>query len=676
MSSKRFKGGLFWKIFAISVLCMLIPMLISLFTSVHLSKKYLTDSSSNRLLNISAEKRNQFELSLFDIEKQGLSIAMQPNVVDTLSKAKSNSTAPNEAELEIVTKNLEGNFELANGLFENIYLMYNNKVITDGIGGASVGWENETVGTTESILIRPAVGSPTTGRPTMAIIAPIKDNGKQLGVIGMAIELNALSEKIIDNNAADQNLKTLIVTSSGLVISSTDSELVLNLNFQEEDSGLQGFFNKIASEKTGIGHFTLDGVEYISAFSDSDKYGMYVLSYMPVTAYMKTIVTLEIILFAVILFSILIASVVIYITIKRIVRPILATAKQAEQLADWNLAMTIPQEHLNRKDELGKLASSFATMITNLKSMMGQIIDASGHVAASSQELYASGDQVGKAAEDVAGMIMGIASGAEEQSSQIDSALLNLNSLVKQINEVNESTVIMENTTTHIMDDINRGGKSVAESIDKINDLKNDTEGVSKVITDLGNTSNQIGEIVELISGVAGQTNMLALNAAIEAARAGEAGRGFSVVADEIRKLAEETSNASSRIAKLIVEIKNGVDTAINRMDNSILSLNSSVAAIKENEDVFSVINEQAGVLNKIVAGVTQNVKIMTESSHDFECTMQDIHQASQVFAANSESVSASSEEQIALTEEIVSSSKAMASMSEELSSLIRNFKI
>lgn len=676
MEKKRTKNSLFWKIFAVSVLCMVIPIMLNLFNSVHLSKMYLSESSSNSLLNISVEKRNQFELSLYDVEKQGRTIAMQPHLVDALTKAKSNSTVPTAAELNVVSKNLEDNFKLANGLFENIYLMYNNKVITDGIGGKSVGWENEIVGTTQDMLIRPPVGSPTTGRPTLAIITAIKNNDKQLGVIGMAIELNNMSEKIIDNNAADQDLKTLIVASSGMVISSTDPELVLNLNFQDENSGLQDFFNKISSEKSGIGNFTLNGIKYISAFNYSERYDMYVLSYLPVAAYMKTITTLEIILFTVILLSILISSIVIYITIRKIVKPILATAKQAEQLADWDLALTIPEEHLKRRDELGTLANSFATMINNLKSIVLQIIDASEHVAASSQELYASGDQVGKAAEDVANMIMGIASGAEEQSSQIDSALLNLHSLVKQIDEVNLSITTMENTTSNIIDDINRGGKTVAESIDRINDLKNDTEGVSKVITDLGSASNQIGEIVELISGVAGQTNMLALNAAIEAARAGEAGRGFSVVADEIRKLAEQTSNASNRIAKLIVDIKNGVDTAINRMDNSISSLNSSVEAIKENEDVFSVINEQAEVLNRIVEGVTQNVKIMTESSREFENIMQGIHQASQVFATNSQGVSASSEEQIALTEEIVSSSKSMAVMSEKLSSLIRSFKI
>ena len=148
------------------------------------------------------------------------------------------------------------------------------------------------------------------------------------------------------------------------------------------------------------------------------------------------------------------------------------------------------------------------------------------------------------------------------------------------------------------------------------------------------------------------------------------------MVADEIRKLAEESADASRRIARLIVEIRSGVDTAVNKMDDSMKSVNSSVKAIQKNGETFNVINEQAERLKDIVANVTQSVKIMTENSNDFERTMQEINDTSHEFAANAEGVSAASEEQIALTEEIVSSSKAMADMSEELSSLIKNFKI
>lgn len=673
--TSRFKK-LSWTMFFVFVLCMLVPMLVSLFTSSFLSDKYLEDSASDALLKISVEKKNQIELAFSDLVRQAQSIALEPTIVDSLNKAAANSTNPSEAELQKISKNLQSNFELGNGLFENLYVMYKNKDIADGIGGKSVGWESEEVGSAESLLVRDAIPSPTTGRPVIAIVAPIINNEKHLGTIGLAIELNNMSQNIIDANSSDTELKTLILNSEGLVISSSEPELIFTLDFQDQESGLQDFYNTIKSEDAGTGFFTRDGIEYIAGYSNSSKYGMYILTYKPVAAYMKMINNLQIILIGVILISIIITSIIIYLSAKRITKPILVTAEQAERLANWDLTVEIPEDSLKRKDELGKLTNSFATMIRNLKTIILQITDTADQVAASSQELYASGEQVGKAAEDVGSTILGIAAGAEEQSTQIDSSLSNLSNLINQINEVNMSSDIMEETTVHMIDDIARGSRSAAESIDRINNLKADTEGASIVISDLGNTSNQIGEIIELISGIAEQTNMLALNAAIEAARAGEAGKGFSVVADEIRKLAEESADASRRIAKLIVDIREGVDTAVDKIDSSVKSVNSSVKAIEENGDIFTAINGQAEELKEIVANVTQNIKIMTDTSRDFESTMQEINKVSQEFAANSEGVSASSEEQIALTEEIVSSSKAMADMSEELSSLIRNFKL
>ncbi len=671
----RFRG-LSWRMFTVCILCTLIPMLLSMYITTYFSQKYLGDSSSNSLLDIAVEKTNQIELALLDIEKQVQSIAMQPSIVDPLSEAVINSSNPSAADLHKISKNLEDNFKLSNGLFENIFLMYKNKDIADGIGGKSVGWENEAIGSTDKILIRAATASPTTGRPVMAIVSPVKSNDKHLGSVGISIELNNLSAKIVESNSSKSVFKTLILNSEGLVISSADQKYVLSLDFKDEKAGLQDFYDTIKSNKAGIGYFTLDGNKHIAAYSSSDKYGMYILSYKSVSEHRKLIETLQLRVLQVIIPSIIFIACIIYLSSRKITKPILAVSEQAERLANGDLTVNIPESALMRKDELGKLANSFSTMVQNFKIIISQITETSEKVAASSQELYASGDQVGTAAEDVGKTILGIASGAEEQSTKINSALSNLKDLVNQINEVNTSTYQMQKNTVYMIDEIAKGSKTADESIDSINNLKADAEGVSKVIFSLGNTSNQIGQIIELISGIAKQTNLLALNAAIEAARAGEAGKGFSVVADEIRKLAEESSDASGRIAKLIVEVKSGVDTAVNKMNNSIETVNSSVKAIQGNGETFSEISKQAEQLKDIVASVAKNVEIMTVNSNDFENTMQEINETSHEFAANAEGVSAASEEQIALTEEIVSLSKAMAGMSEELSGLIKNFKL
>ena len=667
--------GLFWRFFAISFLCILVPMLVSMITAGELSNKYFEELSSNALLSSAAEKRNQLEQALTNIERQAQSIAKEPFIVDTLSKAKANSADPDSAALEIITQNLEDNFALADGLFENIFLMYKNRAIADSIKGKSVGWEDETVGSTESLLVRNVRLSPATGRPVLTIVAPIKKE-KHLGTIAMAIELLNVSQKIIESDTSEENVQTLILNSAGLVISSANPEHVFALDFQNPETGLQDFYQTISSEKTGVGFFNLEGTEYIAGYSHSSKYDMYILTYKPVKVYKEKINNLRFILSGVTIAAIITASVIIYLYSRRITRPILAVTEQAEQLAGGNLAMTIPEASKERKDELGRLSGAFANMVRSLREIIMQIAETSEQVAASSQQLYASGEQVGKAAENVGSKIMDIASGAQEQSAQIDSALSDLSKLMVQIAEVNNKTDTMEKATAHILNDISAGNRSVAESIERINKLKASTEEISKVITELGNNSNQIGEIIELISGISEQTNLLALNAAIEAARAGESGRGFSVVADEIRKLAEESADASGRIARLIVEVRNGVDTAVDKMDDSIQSVDSCVGAIEENGRIFSEINEQAEHLKDAVADVTRSVRNMTENSGSFERIMQEINAVSREFVLNAQDVSSSSEEQVALTEEIASFAKALASMAEELSGLVNKFRL
>ena len=669
----RFRS-LSFRIFITCVLCLILPMLVNLITSSYLSQKYLEDSASSALLDIATEKRNQIELALLNIENQAQSIAAQPYIIDYLSQPNVNTSGGEQ--LQRISKNLEDNFKLGNGLFENIFMMYKNKDIADSIEGKSVGWENEAMGSTQDMLIRPAKASPTTGRPVMTIVAPIKNNDSHLGTIAMAIELNNLSEKIIDNKYSNSEFKTIIMNADGLVISSTDKEHVLTLDFQDEKVALKDFYNKIKANPSGVDFFTLNDIDYIGAFSNSEKYGMYIMSYKPVSAYNQMILKLELILFAVILISFVVASIIIYITSRRITKPILLAVSQAEKLSKGDLTVNIIEDTKNTKDELGRLANSFSAMINNFRTIIKEITEVTNTVTSSSRQFYESGEQVGKAAEDVGSTILEISSGAEEQSQKISLALSNLRDLINQISDINTSTHIMKDTTDQMIEKIAVGSITASESINSINNLKVDTEGVSKVIFNLGDTSNQIGEIIEMISGIADQTNLLALNAAIEAARAGEAGRGFSVVADEIRKLAEESSDASRRISKLILEVRSGVDTAVNKMDGSISSVNSSVKAIQENGETFTFIYKQAEQLKGIVSDVTHSVKLMAESSQDFEHTMQQINETSREFAANAEGVSAASEEQIAVTQEIVSHSKEMANISEELSSVIKRFKL
>ena len=282
--------------------------------------------------------------------------------------------------------------------------------------GNSLGWKPDEqtlsqLGARKDPLLRPPRLSPTTGNPVITIMAPIRgERGEFQGIIGLAIELAVLSEKIVERGKVS-NINTLILTSAGLILSSADPAHVMQISFQEEDDALKDFYKIMLTKGAGTGFLSFEGAENIAAFTISEYYNLYILSYMPVSEYMGTISNLRSGLFLVILSSVLLAALVVFIFSRRITRPILSISEYANSLAEGDLSQAINERYLKRRDELGRLAQAFNKMNTNLKKMIRDIILTSEQVAAASEELLASGEQVGETAEQVGTTIESVAAG-------------------------------------------------------------------------------------------------------------------------------------------------------------------------------------------------------------------------------------------------------------------------
>ncbi|MFW5987830.1 MAG: methyl-accepting chemotaxis protein [bacterium] len=328
------------------------------------------------------------------------------------------------------------------------------------------------------------------------------------------------------------------------------------------------------------------------------------------------------------------------------------------------------------RNEIETLGAWFNQLKDSLREMIYEVKEISVNINNSSDDLSEAGGELAKSAEEVGNAVQDVASGAEEQSAQVDQTNENIKDLINEIKDTREMSEEMAVESENVLVNINKGTTQLENSTTKVNKVNETSKEVAKTINNLGDKSADIGEIIELISGIANQTNLLALNAAIEAARAGESGRGFSVVADEIRKLAEESTEATEKIASLIKEIQSDVKSSIKEMNESKKAVNESVEAIVNTSENFEEIEKTANKLGGLIERVAESNKEMEKNSNSVQGAVNDIAKVSEEAASNAEEVAAASEEQTASTEEIVASADNLSDMAKNLKEAVEHFKL
>lgn len=337
---------------------------------------------------------------------------------------------------------------------------------------------------------------------------------------------------------------------------------------------------------------------------------------------------------------------------------------------------SMEQEIVDRPDEIGSMARAMRKMQDNISDLMRKISESTEYVASASQELTSSAEQSSDVSESVANSVVNVASACAEQTTLVADASEQSENLQKYMDDfavrLNSSTQQIQKTS----DAAANGGATISEAVQQMQQIKEAVGKTAAVIGSLGESSKQIGAIVDAISAIAEQTNLLALNAAIEAARAGEHGRGFAVVADEVRKLAEQSREQAGEIANLIHGIQNESQNAVDVMQQGIEKVDGGTVAV---DSAGATFNE----IVTMVSEVAESSKRMAELVGDLKGGADHITEAivsiddkSRSVASEAESVSAATEEQTASMHEIATASRKLSEMAGDLQNAVVKFKI
>lgn len=512
-----------------------------------------------------------------------------------------------------------------------------------------------------------------TGNMSVSGSAPVfNSNNEFVGAVATSLDLSAFSEMIGDVKVGKQGY-VFVLDDQGRVVAHPDPSQIGNVLPVEEIQAVIA-----AGETSGLVDY-----EYKNAEGEiSEKYAVYKfipemrwyimtsMYYDEISESTESMLTAAMITGVI---TLIVAAVILWIFANSLTKPIKAIVNDMSRVEQGD--MTVVSE-VKTKDEIGELAGKFNSMVSNVRTLLGNTVAVSGEVSLASQTLASSAEEASASSDEVNNTVDEIAKGATEQAHDTEAAARLTGNLDEKFERLHEnSSEISENADRAMK--TNQKGEEVLQDLKVKSDENNkSTERISEAIRDLETKSQAIGGILGTISSIAEQTNLLALNASIEAARAGEHGRGFAVVADEIRKLAEESSNSADEIRNIITQIQEQTGNTVVIMDDFKANSDEQYKAVDEMGMSFADISTAVSGIADQIAAIDTFITDMLNDKNAIVESISNISSVSEETAAASQQVSATMEQQNAAVDEVAKAAENLNDLSARLNDEVSKFKI
>ena len=551
------------------------------------------------------------------------------------------------------------------------YVAYNNKSIIfstptampEGYDPTTRPWYIEAVENKGKVIItNPYIDAGT----QKAVITIAKTNKDNSGVFAIDMEVNFLAE-IFNNVKIGEKGYTFVLDEKGVNMIHPEFELGQDLS---KENGIKEIFQ--SENKEGKYAYTVEKSEKNVYYSQNKLTGWIIganYDSEEVSALAKPVVKYGVIIGIIIL---LISLTILYFTISMFIKPIIRLKEVAEKVAEGDLTERIT---IASNDEIGQLGESFNKMTLNLNQIIDSISETSTDLASFSDELSASTDENSRSIKQIAESIQEVSNGSNEQLKSTSNVSRVINDMGEEINSVSTIVDGVTRSSQSTSEKATSGVNVVKEAITQIDKVKDSVKNTEKDFNELISLANEISKFSSTISEIAQQTNLLALNAAIEAAHAGEHGKGFAVVSEEIRKLAEESGGAAKKIQELIETIQKSSQNASKSMSFSSETVEQGSKKVSEAGNTFGEIEKMITDLAVEMKNVQVAVENIKNGTEEMVLSFTEISNVSEEITSSIDNVASVTEEQNSSMDEISAASTQLSQKARDLKDTIEKFK-